>query len=85
MSNARTAPSGPFIASGSATLVGGIKQVTQTVPSGSQVYVSRDAGPNPVVPANWGALGVQVATDRLSFTIIGSNNADTSVINWIIL
>ena len=85
MSNARTAPSGPFATSGAATLATGLKKVTQAVPAGSQVIVTRDSVVDPAVPTNWGALGVFVAADRASFTITSSNGNDTSVINWIIL
>jgi hypothetical protein len=85
MSNARTAPSGPFAASGATTLVGGVVTVTAQVPTGSKVYVSRDSGSASPTTTHWGALGVFVAADGLSFKITSSDALDTSVINWIAL
>lgn len=82
MSNARTAPSGPFAPSGTATLVAGLVTVAVPVPVGAQVTLTRVAADATTHVATWGALGVFVATDRLSFVIVSSLNTDVSVIGY---
>jgi hypothetical protein len=77
----RASPSGPFAPANTATLVAGVKAVTQAVPTDKTVVLSRVYGPT----ANQGNLSVEVAVDRLSFTIHSDNAADVGVIAWTLL
>jgi hypothetical protein len=84
MSDTRKSPSGAFVKTGVATLVAGTVTVTQTIPPGAMVLLTRTTV-DPAVATNWGHLGVFIAANRLSFKITSSNNADVSTIGWAVI
>lgn len=81
----RASPSGPFLPRGTTTLVAGTKTITQEVPPGAQVVLTRTYPTAPPTTTHWGALGVLIASDRLSFTITSTDGADVSDVGWTIL